>query len=230
MNVVDHCLPSARLDRAVRSSRVRAVNTTDLLCDQDWSQVQKNLTLFALGRIHKRSLHLAQDLAQTAIADLLTRPESWDPEKEPLGKHLAKRVIGLTSNEWARKRSTLEVLCGNLGNEDGPDASDGEEPTDDVLDSRRVAARFRARLDAHFAGDEDATLAVTFMGEGYSSVAALAKVTGVPKERMHAARRRVVYQARLIAREMSEELDAVEDARAGLVDEKDDDEESCHDE
>jgi DNA-directed RNA polymerase specialized sigma24 family protein len=208
----------ARLDRAPRSSTVRAVSTGDRLRGEDWSKLQAKLTLFAHGRTRKRSWHLAEDLAQTAIADLLARPESWDPEKEPLLKHLAKRVIGLAANEWHSKRSSLERLHGSMGGDDEPDVDVGEESLDEVIDRRRVAADFRARLDASVGGDEDGALVVTLMAEqGIGSAASLAKASGLPKERMRSARDRVTYRAKAIAQQMGEELDAAEDARAGLA-------------
>ena len=65
--------------------------------------------------------------AQTAIADVLTHPETWDPETEPLLKNLAKRVISLASNEWNRKRTALEVLF--LPEEGERGATDKEHST-----------------------------------------------------------------------------------------------------
>jgi len=200
MNTVEtKASPTARIDRASRSSTVRAVSTSELLQEQDWSAVQAKLTLFAHGRTRKRSWHLAEDLAQTAIGDLLARPESWEPEKEPLLKHLAKRVIGLAANEWHSKRSSLEVLC-DMGGADAPDAEQGEDALEDVLDRRRIAADFRARLDARVAKDEDGPLVVALMAEhGLSSAASLAKASGLDKGRMREARREVARVKTVLA-------------------------------
>jgi hypothetical protein len=207
--------PAARLDRTPCSSRVRRMSAAELLREQDWGTIQAKLTAFAHRRVQKRSWHLAQDLAQTAIGDLIARPQSWDPEKEPLLKHLAKRVIGLAANEWHRKRSSLEVLFGNIGDDDGPDATADGDSLEEVLDRRRVAARFRARLESALAGDEDAAIVVTSMAEGAETPLAIAKESGLPFERIREARRRIFYQAKLIAEEMSDELDAADDARTG---------------
>jgi len=77
---IDLAPRAAHLDRASRSSTVRRVSTAEPLRTQDWRKLQARLTTFAHRRIQKRSWHLAQDLAQTAITDLLTNPASWDPE------------------------------------------------------------------------------------------------------------------------------------------------------
>jgi hypothetical protein len=219
MNTVERTSPRpARLDRASPSSRVRGVSTDERFRGADWTKLQAKLTAFAHRRTRRRSWELAQDLAQTAIADVITRPETWDPAKEPLLKHLAKRVIGLASNEWSRKKTALEVLFAPTEDEDAPDTEQEEDAIEDVLDRRRVAARFRARLDEQVAGDEDAAVVVAQMAEGRDTPASIAKASGVPIERVRDARRRVFYQARVIAEEMDGELDAADDARAGGAD------------
>jgi len=57
------------------------VNTANRLRGQDWEKLRAQLAAFAHRRTQKRSWALAEDLAQTAIADLITRPETWEPEK-----------------------------------------------------------------------------------------------------------------------------------------------------
>jgi hypothetical protein len=216
MNTVERTSPrSARLDRARPSSRVRGVSTDERFRGQDWKKLQAKLTTFAHHRTRRRSWELAQDLAQTAIADVITRPETWDPEKEPLLKHLAKRVIGLASNEWSRKKTTLEVLFAPTEEEDAPDMEYEQDELEDVFDRRRVAARFRARLDEEVAGDEDAVVVVTQMAEGRDTPASIAKASRLPIERVREARRRVFYHAKAVTQEMDVELDAADDARMG---------------
>jgi hypothetical protein len=215
VNGIDRApLPSRapHLDRTSRSSTVRAVSTDELLRRQDWGKLQARLTTFAHGRIRKRSWPLAQDLAQTAITDLLTKPASWDPEREPLLKHLAKRVISLAANEWHRKRTAFEVLFERIGDDDAPDEATAEDGADDVLDKRRIAAQFRARLDDALAGDEDAAVVAQAMADGHETPQEIKDATRLPLERIREARRRVFYRAKAIAKEMGEELDEAEDA------------------
>ena len=174
---------SARaLDRDRASSRVRAVKPADhresqALGSQDWGRMQANLAAFAFRRTGRRSMEHAEDLAQDAITKFLARPEGWDPAKEPLLKHLSKRVIGLASNEWSRKRSTLEVAMETREDEAMMVAGD-DDPTDEVLDRRRLAAQFRARLEARLAGDENALAIVVLMTEGIDSPAGLHEASG----------------------------------------------------
>ncbi|MGO8995144.1 MAG: sigma factor [Polyangiaceae bacterium] len=196
------------------------MNGTNRFRGQDWETLRERLTAFAHRRTHKRSWELAEDLAQTAIADLITRPETWDPEKEPLIKHLAKRVIGLASNDWSRKRTALEVLFRPGEGEDGgeaPDVEHEEDAIEDVLDRRRVAARFRAGLDELVAGDEDAAVVVAQMAEGRDTPAAIAKASGLPLARVRDARRRVFYHSKAVAEQMSDAIDAADDARVDGV-------------
>jgi DNA-directed RNA polymerase specialized sigma24 family protein len=213
MNAIERTsLRPPRLDRARASSTVRPVSAADRLQGQDWEKLGEPLTAFAYRRTGKRSWALAQDLAQSAIADLITHPESWDPEKEPLLKHLAKRVIGLASNEWSRKGRALEVLFAPGDAEDLPETEHAQDAIEDVLDRRRAAARFRARLDALVAGDEDAAVVVTQMAEGRDTPLAIAKASGLSIARVRDARRRIFYHARVLAKQMGDEIDAADDA------------------
>jgi DNA-directed RNA polymerase specialized sigma24 family protein len=189
------------------------VSATDRFRGEDWGKLQAKLTAFAYGRTGKRSLEHAQDLAQTAIADAISRPETWDPEKEPLLKHLAKRVIGLASNDRARKRNQLEVLFTPSEDEEPPDAELEADALEDILDRRRAAARFRAGIDGLVAGDEDAVAVVAEMSEGRDTPAAIAKASQIPIVRVRAARRRVFYHADALVEQMGEELDGVDDLR-----------------
>jgi RNA polymerase sigma factor (sigma-70 family) len=214
MNTVERTSPrTPHLDRPRSSSTVRPVNAANRLRGQDWEKLRAQLTAFAHRHTRRRSWELAEDLAQTAIADVTTRPEGWDPAKEPLLKHLAKRVISAASNDWSRKRTALEVLFTPSEGEEAPDAEDEQDAIEDVIDRRRVAARFRAGLDELVAGDEDAAIVVAEMAEGRDTPAAIAKASGLPLARVRDARRRVFYQAKALAKQMGDAIDAADDAR-----------------
>ena len=185
---------------------------------QDWGKLRAKLTAFAHRRTQKRSWELAQDLAQTAVADVLTRPETWDPATEPLLKHLAKRVISLASNEWNRKKTALEVVFLPEEGEEAPDMAVDEEAIEDVLDRRRLAARFRAGLDESVAGDEDATVVVAQMAEGRDTPLTIAKGSGLPIQRVRDARRRIFRHAKAVATQMDADLDDAGDADARMND------------
>jgi hypothetical protein len=195
------------LDRARGSTTVRAVDAGTRLRTEDWGKIQAQVTAFAYRRTRRRSWEHAEDLAQAAITQLLSRPSAWEPAKEPLLKHLCKRVISLASNEWHHKRSSFEVAMEKSELEDLEVADDGEA-IEEVIDRRRLAAQFRARLEQRFAGDETALAVIVLMMEGLDSPAALAKASGLPLPQIVEARRRIFYNAETIAAELGHEIDA----------------------
>jgi hypothetical protein len=177
---------------------------------QNWEKTLAALTAFSFRRTGKRSWAHAEDLAPSAIAQLYARPEAWDPAKEPLLKHLCKRVIGLASNEWSRKRSSFEVMMSEkrLGE---LEVADDSEPIDDVLDRRRMAADFRARLEQRLAGDETALGVIQAMTEGAARPAEIVEATRLKDEVVVEARRRIFYQAARVEAELGLEIDAADD-------------------
>jgi hypothetical protein len=198
------------LDRAHVRTKVPAMDAATRLGAQDWEAILAALAAFAHRRTGKRSWAHAEDLAQAAITQLCARPAGWDPEKEPLLKHLCKRVIGLASNEWSRKRSSFEVLM-EQRDLDELEVADDDEPIEDVLDRRRLAARFRARLEERLAGDETALAVVLAMADGRDTPAAVEEATGLKRATVIEARRRIFYSAARVSAELGLEIDEADD-------------------
>ena len=209
------------LDRSASSSRVTAMSATTRLPEPDWRRLKAQVSAYAFRRTGRRSWEHAEDLAQSAIVQHLTRPAGWDPAHESLLKHLCKRVIGLASNEWHRKRSSFEVAMRWRELAALP-VDDGGQPADEVLDQRRLAAQFRARLEARLAGDETALTIIVLMTEGFDTPAALQKASGLPLAQIREARRRIFYHAKLVAEELGEAMDAELDASPAEEDEEED--------
>ena len=201
------------LDRAEPRSKVPAMDAGGRLRAQDWGKTLTGLTAFAYRRTGKRSWAHAEDLAQAAIAQLYTRPEAWDPAKEPLLKHLCKRVISLAANEWSRKRSSFEVLMEYRELHELP-VSDESESLDDVIDRRRMAAKFHERLVQHFAGDETARSVIEAMSDGAAKPSEIAEATALKLAVVTEARRRIFYHATRISTELGVEIDEADDAEA----------------
>ena len=194
------------LDRTRASSTVPRMSREDQLRDQNWERITAQLTTFAWNRIRRRSWETAQELAQDAIAAAWAKNDGWDPEKEPLLKHLSKRVIGLASNEWRRKRNSFEAKMSYERLAELPAAIDAPTP-DEELDRRRHSALFSERLSARLAGDELATMLVTLMTEGIATPRDQASATGRAIADIREARRRVFYNAGEVSKELAKELD-----------------------
>ena len=172
---------------------------------QNWERITAQLTTFAWKRTKQRSWDYAQELAQEAIAQAFEHLDAWNPEKETLLKHLARRVIGLASNDWTRKRNSFEVAL-DLAPE-ALEVEGGEEGLDDEVDGRRVAQAFRARLAERLEGDEAAAMVVAQMAHGVDTVAAQARATGLSAAAVREARRRIFYHSEKASLEIARELD-----------------------
>jgi hypothetical protein len=207
---IDEWKQRRALDRPPARTMVPAMDGAARLRAQDWAKIFATLSAFAYRRTGKRSWAHAEDLAQSAIAALYARPEAWVAEKEPLLKHLCRRVIGLASNEWSRKRSSFEVMMSEkrLGE---LEVADDSEAADDVLDRRRMAAEFRVRLERRFAGDETALVVIEAMAEGAVSPAEVVAATGLRVAVVVEARRRIFYNAERVSTELGLEIDAADD-------------------
>lgn len=137
-----------------RSSRVSAMSAKEsvdeILQAQDWSSLLAQLTFFAWKRTHRRSWELARDLAQDAIATAFAHG-AWDPAREPLRKFLFRTVIGLSLNEWRRKRNSLEIALGD--DETDTVAAHAASPESEMLQRQWLHALVtgveeRVRMDA----------------------------------------------------------------------------------
>ncbi len=219
------------LDRGGSSSRlppdetrVTAVGAARQFSDREWMRLKGQLTAYAFGRTGRRSWDRAEDYAQSAITQFLGHSELWEPERESILKHLCKRVIGIMSNDWHRKRSSFEVamLPQKLRE---LEVDDGGEPADEVLDRRRLAAQFRARLEERLAGDEVALTVIVLMTEGIATPKALENASGLKEAQVGEARRRVFYHAKIVSKELGEAMDA-EDDESSREDGEDEEEES----
>ncbi len=197
----------------------------DLLRNQEWAKISARLSAYAFKRIRGRSWQLAEELAQEAIAQAWAKKDGWDPAKEPLLKYLAKKVIGLASNEYKRKRNSFERLAyRDYDEEDVEDPinqfpSDADPP-DELLHRKRVAAEFRDRLTKRLAAKPIALEVITLMEEGITTPLAQRAATAHSIEEIRDARRQIFYHVAILAKELSLELDANDDA-ADDDDEKD---------
>jgi hypothetical protein len=89
-------------------------------------------------------------------------------------------------------------------------ASD-DEPIEDVLDRRRLAARFRERLESRLAGKPTALVVVDLMKEGCDTPLAQHKASGLSLDDLREARRCVFYHAEIVKKELGLELENEED-------------------
>jgi hypothetical protein len=195
---------SSRVDRAGSSSTVRAVSTEELLRQQDWGRIHAKVTAFVHRRL-KRPWPDAEDLSQTVVAEVLARPETWDPSKESLLKNLCRRAIGASRNEWTRKRTACELLLEHKDDE-LPDVDSEEEPADEVLDRRRIAALIVARLEARIAGDEIAVAVLDEMKERLDSPEVASPSPSQLDPKIKEARRRIQYHAHCVTEELDREI------------------------
>jgi hypothetical protein len=176
---------------------------------QNWSRLTAQLTAWAFKRTQQRSWDLAQDLAYEAITQLYENPESWDPDKEPILKHLAKRVIGLASNEWRRKRNSFEVAMET--STEWQKVAGAGDAADEELDRLRLAESFRERLAQRLEGDEAATMVVAQMLDEVDSANDQARETEMTVAQIREARRRVFYHAEQASKELAREIDQEEE-------------------
>jgi DNA-directed RNA polymerase specialized sigma24 family protein len=211
---------SAPLDPAADRTTVRPMKAEEHLKNQDWKVIAKQLTSFAHRHTGKRSLENAQDLAQQAIVDALTRPDRWDPAKEPLMQHLCRRVWGLAANEWHRKRNSFEVAMRaalkshGVSHDGGRKEIDGrsdEDPLDEALDRRRLAASYRARLNERLAGDEPVMVVTTLFLERVDAPGDQATASGLTPAQVADARRPLFYHADKVSKELASEIDSEDD-------------------
>jgi DNA-directed RNA polymerase specialized sigma24 family protein len=216
-------LGSASLDEAASRSRVPGMTVEEELRSQDWARIRKQLTNFAWRFTGRRSWENAEDLAQHAIADAYARRDGWDPAKEPLIGNLIRRVRGLVSNEWRRKRNAFEVAMGITfqardGEGDDEDSNldfaSGEDAPDEVLDRRRLAKSYREGISQRILGDDVAMAVVALWLDGVTTPAEQAARSGFSEAQIAAARRRVFYHAGQVSKELGLALDS-EDAEDG---------------
>jgi hypothetical protein len=193
-------------------------DTEDLLRAQDWPRITAQLTVFAFKRTRQRSWEVAEEIAQQAIANAWERgEEGWNPKKEPLYKYLAREVIGLSLNEWRRRRNRFEVLVDDDRAEMLADtvASD-DAGADEQIARREYLEQFRARLTARVAGNEAASIVVTLMLEGVDTPRDQAAASGLSIDAIRNARRVVQYQGEIVAKELASEMED-EDERESEV-------------
>jgi DNA-directed RNA polymerase specialized sigma24 family protein len=197
-----------------------------ILASQDWVELGRRLTLYAYGRIHKRSWETAEDIAQEAIAHLLDAAYApWDRERHPdLFDCLGHIVNGLAANHFRRKafRAPHVPIMDDVdgAEDDAPidprgqrDAEEQAPPADAVvLSDRTDAAAARgeeardaallAELRTRLAGDALAIGLLDQIHAGEGRPKRQADVLGVSVNEVYTAKRRIFHHARAIAREM----------------------------
>jgi hypothetical protein len=207
------------MDRAPRFATVARMSADERLRAQDWGRLQVKLTAFAwkrMGRARHR-WHEAEEIAAQVIAKAFEHGEGWDPEKEPILKWLAKRVIGALSNEWSRKRNSFEVAMDDA--REWQSVASDDDAEDEALDRARLAGMFRRRLEEEIARDEIEAAVVAMFTEGIVTPMEQAKASPFSLAQLRDARRRVFYAHEKIAREIAREIDDAEE------DEEEEDEE-----
>jgi DNA-directed RNA polymerase specialized sigma24 family protein len=214
------------LDATPPPSRVPGMTVEGELRSQDWSRIRRQLSDVAWRITGRRSWEHAEDLAQQAIADAYARIDGWDPAKEPLIRNLIRRVWGLATNSWRRKRNSFEVAMdvafksheGEDDDEDDhePDVASGDDGADDVLDRRRIAASYREGISQRLLGDEAAMAVIELLIDGVTNRAEQAARSGLLLAQVAAARRRVFYHAEQVSKELGLALDS-EDANESEV-------------
>jgi hypothetical protein len=200
------------MDREPIFATVARMSADERLRAQDWGCLQAKLTSFAWKRMGKAQhrWHEAEEIAAQVIAKAFEHAEGWDPEKEPILKWLAKRVIGAMSNEWARKRNSFEVAMDDA--REWQSVASDDDTEDDALDRARLAEMFRRRLEDEIARDEVESAVVAMFTEGILTPIEQAKASPFSLAQLRDARRRVFYAHDKIAKELAREIDEEEEA------------------
>lgn len=133
----------------------RDVGIEKLLNEQDWSEIYKRTTAFALARIRPQSqatLSTAEEIAQEAIGRLFdANYKQWDPAREPLLDHLRSVVNGIAHNRWKMSKRRSEELCdpeelARLSDESKNRAVEGMK-VETTLYAEKVVSTLGRRLD-----------------------------------------------------------------------------------
>jgi hypothetical protein len=194
------------------------MSTDDFLHSQDWVAIRRKAIAYAYRRIGRSSMDRAKELASQAIAQVFEHG-GWDPAKEPVLKCICKKIIGNLRNDFTRKANAFELMMNDDVEAQALNVSSGEDLPDEVLDRRRYAKRFKdrlvKRLEVSNEGkpDEVGLLLVTLMMEELDTPLAQERATGLPMEEVRAARRRVFYHADIVAQEMADEIERLENER-----------------
>ena len=198
------------LDPKRPSLSVRRMSTDEVLRQQDWPKITEQLTAYAYKRTHKRSWDLAQDVAQEAIEGLFLRG-GWDPEKEPVIGFLARKVVGIVSNELKRRRTSFEIY---VDEDEAAEVPSKEDLPDERLHRARVAAQFHDRLAARLdrvAREQKNKLPARLLQlkiDGVTTAAEQAKALKRDIKDIRDARRVLFYHADMVAKELSLQMDA----------------------
>ena len=203
--------PSPALDRGRRSGTFARVNNRELLDAQDWASITAKVAKYAYKKTGKRSWRNAKELAQDAIFKTLEHPESWDPENEPILKHVCLRVFSILANSRRLKRNTFEVAMCLHPDPEGVEDDRDEGSLDEKLDQNRQGEMFRSRFAMENEGDEIAGVVIELLMRGVFKPAAQAAESGATIEQIRAARRRVFARHDNITAAMARELDDEEE-------------------
>jgi DNA-directed RNA polymerase specialized sigma24 family protein len=180
----------------------RAERITALVEELDWGALSNRLRRFAFLRMKKRSEEEADEVAQTAIMQVLDpRYMAWDPDREPeIYDHLKNLVRGLVSNRRRRNEENRVVATDDDALVELAKAPHHDPAT--VLADKQLARTVADRFAAMFPDDAIVLEVVSLTAQGVVTPRDQAEAAGVPYDDVRNARRRMFRAAKEIAGEL----------------------------
>jgi hypothetical protein len=177
----------------------------------DWAAISNRLRRFAFLRMHKRSVEAADEVAQSAIMQVLDpRYMAWDPEREPdLYQHLKNVVRGLVSNRRRRNEDNRVVATDDDALVELAKAPHNDPAT--ALADKQLAKTVADRFGAIFGDDPLVLELLSLTAQGVVTPRDQAEAAGVPYDEVRNARKRMFRVAREVAADLGlniEEADA----------------------
>lgn len=184
------------------SAAARAARITAHVEKLEWDRLFTRLTRWAYVCTRRRSYELAEEIAQTALTQVLDPfYVEWDPEREPdLFDHLCNVARGIISNRRRKRALAREVAIDAEALEDMPIAGDANPERE--LSSRQEANTLADKLGTAFANDTLVTKIVALAVDGVTTPREQAEATGAPIEDVRNARKRLFRAAADVAREL----------------------------
>ncbi len=183
----------------------RAANPVPSPGEVEWHALSVRLTHYTWRCLRRRSLDLAEQFAQDAIAQHFDPAyQRWDPSAEPdLFLHLVKIVRGLVSNHWRGRATRRET---SWGYEDLVRLAESIEPPQEALveEQRRRTITTLARRRAE--NDPIVLTVLDLLDDGVESQAAQVEVSGRTPLEIRNARRRLSTHVAAAIRIVDEEV------------------------
>lgn len=198
MSPADDAPPAA----ARESAAARAARITALVEDSEWADLSTRLTRYAFVCIRKQSFDVAEDIAQTAMTQVLDpHYKEWDPDREPkLFDHLCNVVRGIISNRRRTRALHRERAVEPEAIAEMPlVAADNQEAQ---LAHRQIAMTLADRLGRDFANDSVVAKVVALTVDGVTTPREQAAAAGEPIDEIRKARKRLFRGTAEVAREL----------------------------